>query len=195
MRWIAHFELFECLAERLAEPQKRFRAEADRRDPRPVHFGAKWIRNLGERIHLGPPLCDPADTGGRGAGHHSVAARASTCPVASITQDSGPRFPVRGRHSPTGTRRKKRRGTRGGRATATSIHILCCITESTSNLFALFTPCMTGTPVVTSRGTTAPRDFVARSAIARSAAACSDHRHCPPKALPVACSTPCTPPP
>ena len=59
VRRVAHFELLERGAKRLAELEIGFRPEADRRDPRPADLGMKRIRNLGERWHVGPPLCDP----------------------------------------------------------------------------------------------------------------------------------------
>src|SRR3990172_113549 len=57
VRRITRLELLERVAERLAQLEIRLRAEADRRDPRPVNLGSKRVCDLGERIHLGPPLC------------------------------------------------------------------------------------------------------------------------------------------
>ena len=110
-------------------------------------LGRSGLVTLGSACISGLLLCDPASGRiGQCSGHRSLfrgsvanrAAHAATCPVASITQDSGPRFPVRGRHTywdETCLGRDVRQG--GSRPSATSIRILLSATESTSKLFAL----------------------------------------------------------
>jgi hypothetical protein len=97
---IADFELFERVAERAAQPQIGFRAEANRRHKRVPSARSKWIRDLGERMHLGPPLCDPVIDAPDRTVATLLGRQMLARSVVSITQDSEPRVPVRGRHSP-----------------------------------------------------------------------------------------------
>ena len=96
---VAQFELFERSAERLAQLEIGLRAEANWRHAKVPPARSKGIGDLGERMHLGPPLCDPAyDAFGLVAAALPGDPR-ETNPFVSITQDSRPRVPVRGRHS------------------------------------------------------------------------------------------------
>jgi hypothetical protein len=96
---VADFELFERSAERFAQLEIGFRAKANRRHAKVPPTRPKGIGDLGECMHLGPPLCDPAyDAIGLAAATLLGDPRGND-PIVSITQDSRPRVPVRGRHS------------------------------------------------------------------------------------------------